>query len=142
MIFNGLSRYRDYGLLILRVGLGIMFLYHGVPKLLGGPGVWEKLGGAMGNLGISFAPTLWGLMAALAEAGGGLALAAGFLFRPACALLTFTMFVAALKHLSTPGEGLFAASHAIEVGIVFLSLILIGPGRFSLDEKLRPSGIK
>jgi putative oxidoreductase len=34
------------------------------------------------------------------------------------------------------GDGFNAASHAIEAGIVFLSLILIGPGHFSLDHKL------
>ncbi len=30
--------------------------------------------------------------------------------------------------------GFFGAAHPIEVGIVFLTLILIGPGRFSLDK--------
>jgi putative oxidoreductase len=29
---------------------------------------------------------------------------------------------------------LVAASHAIEVGIVFLSLIFIGPGKYSVDR--------
>ena len=45
--------------------------------------------------------------------------------------------VAAISHLSR-GDGLSGASHAIELGIVFLSLILIGAGKYSLDEKLRP----
>ena len=33
------------------------------------------------------------------------------------------------------GDGLMGASHAIEAGILFLSLILIGPGRYSLNGR-------
>lgn len=35
------------------------------------------------------------------------------------------------------GDGLAGASHAMEAGIMFLGLLLIGPGRFALDERLR-----
>ena len=69
--------------------------------------------------------------------GGGICLILGFFLRPACILLTITMLVAASGHLSR-GEGLGGAAHAIKAGIVFLSLILIGPGKYSLDEKLNP----
>jgi putative oxidoreductase len=120
---------RDLGLLLLRVGLGGMFVYHGLPKLLSGPARWETLGRATRALGIDFAPTFFGLMAALAEAGGGLCLMLGVLFRPALALLATTMIVAAATHLDR-GDGFGKASHAIEAAIVFASLILIGPGRY------------
>jgi putative oxidoreductase len=46
--------------------------------------------------------------------------------------------VAASVHLAN-GEGIMGASHAIELGIVFVSLILVGPGRFSLDAKRFPA---
>ncbi|HAE66424.1 MAG TPA: DoxX family protein, partial [Sphingobacterium sp.] len=32
-IWNSLGKYRDTGLLILRVGLGVMMIMHGLPKL-------------------------------------------------------------------------------------------------------------
>ena len=134
MILTGLDRYRDIGLLLLRAGLGMMMVTHGGPKIMGGPEMWEKVGGAMGNFGINFAPVFWGFMAAAAEFGGGIALAFGFLFRPACAMLLSTMMVAATHHLRA-GDGLGGASHAIELGVVFLALILIGPGRFAADER-------
>ena len=67
-----LGAYRNVGLLIIRVGLGVSFVLHGYPKLAGGPELWGKLGGAMGTLGIDFVPTLWGLVAALTEFGGGI----------------------------------------------------------------------
>jgi putative oxidoreductase len=134
MILKSLTKYTDIGLLILRVGIGIMFLYHGAPKLLGGPEKWEKLGMAMKYVGIQSVPVFWGFMAAFSEFFGGICIILGLFFRPACILLTITMAVAALMHLGK-GDGLNVASHAIEDGIVFLSLILIGPGKYSIDKK-------
>lgn len=129
-----LGKYRDFGLLILRIGLGAMFLWHGGPKLLGGPEKWEKIGTAISNVGIHSMPVLWGLMAAISEFFGGMCLIFGFMFRPACVFLTITMAVATSMHFGK-GEGLQVASHAIEDGIVFLSLIFIGPGKYSIDRK-------
>ncbi|MGD8862019.1 MAG: DoxX family protein [Myxococcales bacterium] len=127
------ARHRDLGLLLLRVGMGAMFIAHGWPKLAGGPERWEKLGGALQAFGIDFAPTLFGLAAGLAEALGGLLLALGIFFRPALAALTFTMVVATAKHLDA-GDGFIRSSHAIEAAIVFGSLILIGPGKYRLGR--------
>lgn len=125
----------DKGLLVLRVGIGIMFIGHGLPKLLGGAATWAKVGSAMQVVGIGFFPEFWGLMAALAEAGGGLLLALGLLTRPATAMLAFTMFIASLMHLSK-GDGFFAgSSHAIESLILFVAIFLMGPGKHSLDER-------
>lgn len=130
-----LDKYRDTGLLILRVGLGAMFIFHGWPKIIAGPEMWGKLGMAMGNLGIHFAPNFWGFMAAFAEFGGGICLILGLFTREACILLAIDMAVAATMHLSK-GDGLQTASHAIEVAIVFFSLIFIGAGEYSVDRKM------
>ena len=119
----------DLGLLTIRVGLGLAFLMHGTPKLMGGPAAWVQTGGAMGNLGIHFAPGLWGLLAAVSEAGGALCLLSGVLFRPALLGLISTMSVATVMHLEA-GEGFGGASHAMEVGIVFIGLWVTGPGRY------------
>jgi putative oxidoreductase len=128
-----MGKYRELGLLLLRLGIGGMFLYHGWPKLLGGPQKWAQLGTAMRYAGVHAVPTFWGLAAALSEFGGGICLILGFCFRPACLLLAVTMGVAANMHLGK-GEGLLAASHAIELGFLFLGLLLIGPGRYSVDR--------
>ncbi len=55
MCLKFLDKYTDEGLLFLRVGLGIMFVLHGWPKMFGGLKQWAGLGMAMGNLGIGFA---------------------------------------------------------------------------------------
>ncbi|MEE9554467.1 MAG: DoxX family protein [candidate division Zixibacteria bacterium] len=135
-MFFKTEKYRDLGLLILRVGIGLMFAYHGAPKLFGGPEKWEKLGGAMGNFGLDIFPVFWGFMASVSEFVGGIFLAVGFLTGPSCALLAVTMIIAAVFHLAG-GDGLGRASHAIEAGILFISLIFIGAGKYSLDFRLR-----
>jgi putative oxidoreductase len=135
MLFQGLDKYRDAGLLFLRVGIGMMFMIHGYPKLSGGPESWEALGGALSELGINFMPTTFGFMAATSEFFGGLLLALGLLTRPACFFLFSTMAMATAMHISKE-DPFRIYSHALEAGILFLSLMLIGPGRYSLDEKL------
>jgi putative oxidoreductase len=133
----------NFGLLIIRIGIGIMFVLYGEGKMFGGPEKWAKLGGAMEGLGITFLPAFWGFMAALAEFGGGILLVLGLLFRPACFLMFCTMFVAASVHwidAAEAGEALkgkiMSGSHAIELGIVFLALLFTGPGKYSVDNKL------
>jgi putative oxidoreductase len=138
MILRSLSKYRDIGLLILRVLIGLSFLAHGLPKLTAGPDLWIKLGKSMEFVGVGAYPIVWGLMASLTESVGGFLLLIGFCFRPACLFLLINMTVATIMHFNTTPGGLmekwFVASHAIELGSVFLSLLLIGPGRFSVDR--------
>lgn len=133
-IFASLGKYKNTGLLIIRISLGILFMLHGYPLLLGGPEKWETLGSSMKYAGITFIPVFWGLMAALTETFGGFLFLLGLAFRPVCLLLVFTMAIAAFMHLSK-GDGLPVASHAIEAGFVFLGLTLVGPGKYSIDKK-------
>jgi putative oxidoreductase len=128
----------DIGLLLLRVGVGIsMLTFHGYAKITGGPELWAKLGVHMKNLGITFAPAMWGFEAALAEFFCSILLVLGVLFRPAAALLAFTMFVAVMRHLNlppdSPGAGWSGASHALELLCVYVALFLTGPGRYAFS---------
>ncbi|HEY1009609.1 MAG: DoxX family protein [Daejeonella sp.] len=133
-LLASLGKYRNTGLLIIRLGLGIMMMMHGYPKLLGGPEKWEAVGSSMKHLGITFVPAVWGLLAAATETFGGFLVLIGLAFRPVCLLLTFTMVVAATMHLQTSANYM-VASQAIEVGVVFLGLAFIGPGKYSIDKK-------
>ncbi|WP_443945148.1 DoxX family protein [Pedobacter sp. AW1-32] len=133
-IFDNLGKYRNTGLLLLRLGVGSMFIIHGFPKLAGGPNGWVGLGGSMKVIGVDFLPVFWGFMAAATETFGGFLLIVGLSYRPVCILLVFTMIIATMVHLNK-GDGIGGASHAIELGIVFFSLIFIGPGKYSVDKK-------
>lgn len=127
--------YADLGILILRIGIGWMFVLHGWPKIIGGSEKWAKLGGAMKHIGITFAPEFWGFMGAFAEFGGGILLMIGLFTRLSAGMMAFTMFIAATLHLAT-GDGVSGASHAIEALFVFVLLLFIGPGKYSLDKQL------
>ncbi len=134
MIWNQLSKYQDAGLLVFRLGFGLGFLFfHGWGKLIGGPELWEGLGGAMSVFGINFGHTFFGFMAAFAESIGGIMIAAGLFYRPISAILAFTMFVAMMRHFIT-GEG--SAGHSFKNMFVLLGLMPLGPGKYSIDAML------
>jgi len=134
MILTSLTKYRDWGLLFLRVALGAFYIYvHGWRKLAGGIHTWREIGLATHYVGIHFAPVFWGLMAALSETLGCVLVILGFCFRPACGMLLITLVVASAMHLGK-GQGLEIAAQAIELAILFFSLLFIGPGKYSVDK--------
>ena len=123
----------DTGILILRAIVGISFIVHGYPKIIGGVEKWTMIGKAMGSIGIDFLPVFWGLCAAVSEFFGGIALVLGFLTKIASSGLAFTMFIAVMAHL-TKGDGFSKASHPIELMAVCIFLILTGAGNLSVDR--------
>jgi putative oxidoreductase len=129
-----LRAYKHVGLLIARLGIGLSFILHGYPKMFAGPERWAKLGGVMKLVGIDFLPTFWGFMAAFAEFGGGILMILGFYFRPAVLLMAITMAMALRMHLAK-GDPFTTYSHAMELGLTFLCLLFVGPGKFSIDRE-------
>jgi len=127
----------DLGLLVLRVGIGIMFTIHGYPKLIGGPEKWAEIGSVMKSFGINESPVTWGFLAAVSEAVGGQLLAFGLFFRIACLFLLGTMLVATATHLMN-GDDFNGYSHALEAAFLFLGLLFAGPGKYSVDQMLFP----
>jgi putative oxidoreductase len=126
----------NLGLLVLRIGIGSMFIFHGWPKLQGGPAGWERLGHSMEYVGISFLPIFWGFMAMVAEVFGGLCLITGIGVREASAFMLFTMSIAAIANL-TMGYGLEGIVEIIEVSSALLTLLIAGGGKFTLNKILR-----
>lgn len=127
------------GLLVARLVLGLLMAGHGTQKLFGwfgGHGL-DGTGGFFESLG--FRPgRVFAAAAALAELGGGLLLALGFLGPVGPALIISVMIVAALTvHWN---HGVFATSNGIEVPLLYatgaLALALTGHGAYSLDALL------
>ena len=49
-----LNEKQDLALLLVRIGVGLMFIFvHGAPKVFGGVAAWTKLGSMIGVLGIA-----------------------------------------------------------------------------------------
>lgn len=133
------SRYIDFALLLLRVGIGLsVAFFHGYDKIAGGPEKWEKIGGAMADVGITFLPVFWGFMAAFAEFFGGILVALGFFTRAAAFLVAVTMLMAFYGHLHG-GDSFAKGSHAFELMCVFIAILLTGAGKYSVDHYIRLS---
>lgn len=133
MIKNFLDKNRDAGILFIRIGLGFSFiLVHGWAKISGGPAMWSKIGGAMANYGLSFAPTFWGFMASASEFAGGILILLGLFTRPAAAFMAFTMLTAFMMHTSNM-DPWSKAIYPMEMFAVFMGLLFIGAGKYSID---------
>ncbi len=121
----------EAGLLVLRVGIGLLFMLFGLPKLQAGVERWRALGHAMAVFGITFAPVFWGFMAMMAELFGGALLVLGLLVRPAAALLCFTM-ITATAMLVANGSAFQQYAHPLGLAIVTAALLLTGGGRLAV----------
>lgn len=135
MANNFLSKsYPDAGLLIIRIGIGALMIWHGWPKITGGVEKWESLGKNVAEIGITFFPVFWGFCAALAETLGGLLVITGIFFRPALVALLFTMFIAVIVNMK-PGDTFGDWSEAAEIGVVCFGLLVAGAGKYVLRVK-------
>jgi putative oxidoreductase len=129
-----------FGLLILRVVVGLILAGHGAQKLFGwwgGQGMngWTEM---VAKLRIRPAQP-WAWVAALAEFGGGILLALGFLSPLGNLAIAGSMVVAiATVHLR---RGFWVTKGGYEFNLALLAavaaLALTGPGAYSLDAALR-----
>jgi putative oxidoreductase len=131
-------------LLILRLGLGIVFLPHGLQKtfgFFGGHGFSGTMDMFTMQMGI---PAFFAALAIAAEFLGALGLITGFLTRIAAFGILCNMIVAALfVHLpngffmnwggNQAGEGF--EYHILAI-VIALSIIVAGAGRFSFDRAI------
>lgn len=130
----------DLALLIFRLALGICFIVHGMGKLgLVGPGNMAGFTAWLKALGFPF-PALQARFAMLTELLGGALVALGLGTRVAAFFLLVAMLVAAFT--GHKGGGYLITNnppgneYALNLAILMLVLILLGPGQFSLDHFL------
>ena len=132
MAANGLGRYGGWGMTVLRVVVGVVFMMHGKQKLFdfGFDGVAEGFSG----MGIPL-PEVAAVFITLLEFGGGIALILGLLTRPLALLLAADMAVATLLvHLP---KGFFIPDGVEFTLLLFaacIALALNGPGEAAVDQ--------
>jgi putative oxidoreductase len=129
-----LNALQPIGLLVLRLALGIIFIWHGYPKL-------TQPNGMHGFFVQHSLPGYFVTVAGVLEVFGGGLLILGFLTRIAALLLAIEMAVAIWKVHSTGG---YLALHNYEFPLVLaaacFALATVGAGRASVDYVLYESG--
>ncbi|MBU1124874.1 MAG: DoxX family protein [Candidatus Omnitrophica bacterium] len=129
---------KDWGILVLRVSLGVMFFAHGLQIALGkmgGPGP-EKFSQFIASLG--FTPALiWAYVAGYSILIAGVCLVLGIFSRLACVPLGIFILVAMFKvHWS---KGFFITNGGYEYNFIILcaliALMFLGDGTLSITKK-------
>lgn len=119
----------DFGLLLLRLAGAGLLLTHGIPKLLRYFGE-EPI--QFGNpIGIGAGPSHFLVM--FAEVFCAALVLIGFKTRWATIPVVIAMLVAALIHHAADPIG--AKEKNLLFAAIFISIFLLGPGKYSLDRK-------
>lgn len=129
----------DLGLLISRLMLGAVGVFHGGQKLFGlwgGPGI-KGFAGFLDSLHVP-APTVSAVAAGSAEFFGGVLLALGLFSRIGNLFWAFVMLVAVFKvhwekGFSAQGGGF---EYPLTIAAVLIALAISGPGRFSVTPHI------
>lgn len=130
-----MSKYADFAPLILRVAVGIIFTVHGYQKLMhmGVPGV----AGFLGPMGFPM-PELFAVILIAVELIGGIFLILGAFTQWSAKLLAIVAFVAwTMVHFKNGFPvGAGGYEYIMLIFAVTVSLMITGPGKFSVDHKV------
>ncbi|HEY4027823.1 MAG TPA: DoxX family protein [Candidatus Dormibacteraeota bacterium] len=133
------DRLAGAGPVVVRLVVGVIMAAHGLQKLNLGP---ERFGSTtLASLGVPL-PHVMAYVVTFTELAGGILLIAGLLSRLAAfALLVdlttaMTLVKSHVGLIAPPGRG---AGAELELALIagFLTILLVGPGRVSLDHLLR-----
>ncbi|MFN6339456.1 MAG: DoxX family protein [Cyanobacteriota bacterium] len=126
------GRLASAGLLLLRLSVGVLMIHHGQEKLADPQQVASTY---VASLHLPF-PLFFAYAAGFSELIGSWLLIFGLLTPLGALALTGTMAVAAYQHISTAGLNIYV----LELVALYLggslALLLVGPGRYSLDAGL------
>lgn len=127
---------KAFGLLALRVAIGVIFIMHGYGKLFGDAPGMTAFTGMVAGLGFP-APALFAYAAALTEFVGGIAVLVGVFTRFFSALIAVVMLVAllAVKKFALP-----QADVDLALLMISIALFCMGPGKYSLSAMMKKGG--
>jgi putative oxidoreductase len=126
----------SYGILLLRLVVGLAFIGHGTQKLFGWFGGYGPVGtGGFFTSQRYRAGVAMAVAAGLCEAVGGALLALGFATPLAAALLAIVM-VNAIGAVTFKRGFMLGSELELAYLTVAVSLAAIGPGRFSIDRAI------
>ncbi|HLD15527.1 MAG TPA: DoxX family protein [Candidatus Nanoarchaeia archaeon] len=132
-MFENLKRYAEYGPLLLRLGIAMSFLLHGIPKLMN----FSATAGFFSSLGF---PGFFGPIVGIFEVAGGILMFIGLWTRLAALWLAIIMTVALLfVHIPRMlGADFFPDFGTIELPLLLLlmnlALLFRGAGKLAVDS--------
>lgn len=123
---------KDVAILLIRLMLGVVFIYHGLPKL-GVFGPTDQLVGFFSMIGIP-SPAIMLTVAGLAEVLGGVLLILGLFTNLASWVLAFTMLVAVVMAHGSKGFNIMNGGYeyALTLLVMCVALAHLGHGKYSL----------
>lgn len=128
---RSLGRFASFGPCVIRVVLGGLFLLHGIDKFRGGLSGVEDF---FASNGVP-AAALLAPAAAIAEVALGVALIVGAFTRLAAVGLAI-LIIGAITFVKADGGILGSSELDLAYLAGLLGLVLLGPGRLSVDEAL------
>lgn len=135
MIFPELAEHTEWGLLALRVAVGIIFIVHGWPKITGARGMAAMMSGGEAKPVLMGVFTLQGLV----EVGGGILMILGVLTQlAALAFIIIMLGAIILKAFRLKTGFVSMQTTGWEFDFVLLAanvlLFLTGPGRLAIQD--------
>lgn len=99
---------------------------------MGGPSAWAHFGGGARHLGLASNFQLWGFAGSLFGCLGGVLMIFGLFFRIGVLLV----LVLAIGHAIAVESrtGFRAALPAIQLCLVLVGILFVGPGKYSIDK--------
>lgn len=127
-----LAKYRETGLLLIRVTVGLLFILYAAPALIAGPKSWAEFGAGAGHFGLHSHLQIWGFLGSLLGCLGGVLMIFGLFFRIGVLLV----LVLAIAHAITVynATGFRVALPSFEMCFVLAGILFIGPGKYSVDK--------
>ncbi|HEX9198990.1 MAG TPA: DoxX family protein [Acidobacteriaceae bacterium] len=134
-----LNRFQPWGVLVLRLVLGIAMVVHGYPKVIPSGAfrssqtfaALNRFAHYVGTLGL---PYWLGYVAAFAEFVGGICLLLGLFTRFFAFLVTIEMLVAIA--VVTRHHGYSGSEYPLALTAIAFMLLLSGPGKAAVDRRM------
>jgi putative oxidoreductase len=126
------EKLKPLGLLLLRLGLGIIFIHHGYPKLFTHT---QEFLQAFPHMGF---PSYFVYIAGVLEFFGGILLIAGLFTRISALLLAGEMAIA-IWRVHLPQGGFMAVDNyqlPLALAVAAFALVTVGAGAISLDRAI------
>jgi putative oxidoreductase len=135
VVFEGLADFAEWGFLALRVAVGVIFIWHGWPKITGARGMAAAMGGGEAKPVLVGVFTIQGVV----EAGGGVLMILGVLTQLVALAFAIIMIGAILlKALRLKTGFVSMQTTGWEFDFVLLAanilLFLTGPGEIAIQS--------